>query len=115
MVSAKMRKYGSQLHCLQGASPAMCKAMIKAADRGLVQCLCECSLNVLKGNVRLSADQKRKLARHKRGLRTLAKNKASLQSKKRILQKGGFLGALLRPVLQVLDKTLLPAVACFLQ
>lgn len=106
MVAVKLRKYAAQLHCLRTAPPATVKAVVKSADRGLVQCLCECSLNILKGHVRLSAAQKKKLARHKRDLRSLVARKTKLASKKRILQKGGFLPALLAP----LAKGLLPLV-----
>ena len=111
MVSARMRKYGGHLQFLRKASPSVAKSVIKSADAGLVQCLCECSLNILKGNVRLTAAQKRKLSRYKRDLRTLAKNKVALKSKKRILQKGGFLGALLGPLARIAGRTILPMIA----
>lgn len=79
----------------------MQKSMIKAADGDLVRCLCECALNILKGNVRLTPPQKSKLTRHKHSLRQLASGKLKIGKKKKILQKGGFLSALLAPLIPV--------------
>lgn len=95
---AKLKKYAGILKAMGVAPPAMCKAMVKAADPGLVRCLCECAVNILKGRVRLSPPQKTKLLRHKKDLRALVKKTGSSSSKKRILQKGGFLPALLDPI-----------------
>jgi hypothetical protein len=56
------------------------------ADRSLVDCLCECVDNILRGNVPLTKPQKEKLARNKAGLRALTKKSVSLKKKKAILQ-----------------------------
>lgn len=109
--SAKMDKYGAHLNVLVTATPEMTKAIIKAADNGLINCLCECSYNVLKGNVPLTPSQMNKLSQHKTDLRKLAEKKTSIPSKKRILQKGGFLSALLGPLLGLIGPGLIgPAV-----
>ena len=76
--------------------------MLKGASPDLIKALCECSLNILKGRIKLSPTQKKKLSRHKKNLRLLATKKSTLKHRKRVLQKGGFLGALLGPVLGVL-------------
>ncbi|KAK7482154.1 hypothetical protein BaRGS_00026619 [Batillaria attramentaria] len=88
------------------AKPRTLKSIIKAADKDLVDTLCECGLNALKGNVPLSPTQKKKLGKYKSVLRALAKKGTPLQKKKALLQKGGFLGALLGPVLGVLGHLL---------
>ena len=90
------------LRMMCGAKPSMIKAVLKGASPDLINALTECSLNVLKGNVRLSPAQKRQLSRYKQNLRALARKKTSVKRRKQILQKGGFLGALLKPVLGVL-------------
>ena len=46
--------------------------------------------------------QLRKLRREKHNLRRLALKKTPLKKKRKILQKGGFLGAILAPALSVL-------------
>jgi len=53
----------------------------------------------LRGNVPLTSKQTTKLRRNKKNLRSLATKKTSLKKKRQILQKGGFLAALLPPVL----------------
>ncbi len=98
-MSARVRKHADTLSLLAKAKPSMCKAILKGADKDLVHCLCECAHNVLKGNVRLTSAQKTKLARYKQGLRAIAKKTTSQKKKKNILQKGGFLPALLAPLL----------------
>jgi len=47
------------------------------------------------------------LRRKKNDLRALSKRKTSLQAKRKILQKGGFLRAILPPILSVLGSLLL--------
>ncbi len=71
-------------------------------DRKLVECFCECAKNVLKGCVPLTARQFKRLRRWKKTLQTLSIKKPSLKNKKKLLQQGGFLGALLPPVLSFL-------------
>jgi hypothetical protein len=52
------------------------------------------------GNVKITKAQRKKLARHAQVLRTLSTRKTPINKKKKILiQKGGFLPALLAPVL----------------
>lgn len=97
-------------HVIQGqeeyVSFEVAEAIMKAADKELVDAVCQCALNVLKGNDRLTPLQKQRLAKHKRALRALARKGRSLQTKKALLQKGGILGALLGPVLSVLGTAL---------
>ena len=99
----RLRKHSSTLKVLKTAKPIKTKAIIGNGDKELVNVLCECAHNVLKGNVPLTHHQKRKLQSHKKTLRCLSsRRKLSLVKKKKLLQKGGFLGALLGPVLGIL-------------
>ena len=74
-----------------------------------MQCLCECALNILHGNVPLTTAQKQKLRCHKNTLRTLGSKKISLTKKKKKLvnQKGGFISALAGPVLGILGELII--------
>ena len=101
MVSQRLKKYANELVYLQKARPCIRKHLITKADRSLVDCLCECADNILRGNVPLTKPQKEKFARNKAGLRALTKKSVSLKKKKAILQKGGFLGSLLAPIASV--------------
>lgn len=105
-MSASLNKHGEILKFLGRAKPNTVKPIIKAASPELVRALCECCHNVLKGNVRVTPAQKKRLSRHKRNLRALVQRKTSLKKRKQILQEGGFIGALLGPVLSVLKGVL---------
>jgi len=80
---------------------------VRKCDREFVDCVSECAKNVIKGNVPLNARQKTALRRKRNDLRALAAKKTSQRKKRQILQKGGFLTALLPPVLSVLGSLLL--------
>jgi hypothetical protein len=76
------------------------KKLLEGASDETVRCLCECALNTLKSNVPLTADQFRRLRRHKHTLRYLADKRISIaKKKKKVKQAGGFLGPLLLPIL----------------
>jgi hypothetical protein len=97
MVSRRLKKHANELVYLQKARPCIRNNLITKADRSLVDCLCECADNILRGNVPLTKLQKEKLKGIKVALTALTKKSVSLKKKKAILQKGGFLGSLLAP------------------
>lgn len=105
-MSKRVKKHAAIIQWLSKAKPPIVRAVIKGADKDLVNTLCECGLNVLKGTVPLSPSQKRRLVRYKQVLRTLVRKKTSIKRKKALLQKGGFLGAILGPVLGALGHLL---------
>lgn len=90
------------LRMLCGAKPSMIKAVLNGASPDLIHSLSECSLNILKGRVKLTPAQKKQLSRYKYNLRALADKRTTVKKRKQILQRGGFIGALLKPVLSVL-------------
>ena len=84
------------LRVLCKASPKQRKCIIEGASNELINAICECALNCLKGNVPLNPSQKGKLARHKGKLRSLADKKVAKAKKKAVLkQQGGFLPLLI--------------------
>ena len=101
----RLRKHANLLKVLASANPKLKKSILDGADSPLIKTLCDCANNILKGNVYLTDRQKKKLRRHKYDLRALTKHR-SKSSKKKILQSGGFLGTLLRPILGVLESIL---------
>ncbi len=80
---------------------------VKKCNRDFLDCVSECAKNVIKGNVPLKPNQLQRLRRERNNVRALALKKTSLKKKRHILQKGGFLGALLPPVLHLLSGLLL--------
>ena len=86
------------LRILAKAKPNMVKAIIKSADKDLLTTLCECAHNVVKGTVPLKPCHLKHLKRHKTQVRELAKKNTSQHRRRQILQRGGFLPALLAPI-----------------
>jgi len=80
---------------------------IKKCNREFMDCVSECAENVIKGYVPMTGPQKANLRRRRKDVRALAIKKTSLTKKRRILQKGGFLTALLPPVLSILSSMFL--------
>mgnify|MGYP003535994637 FL=1 len=97
-----MRRYLPTLRRIQRLGDRARRNLIKKCDKNLIDCFCECSKNVLKGNVPLNGAQLKKLRREKKNLRVIALKKTPLKRKRRILQKGGFIGALLPPILSII-------------
>ena len=85
MVSNKIRKHCGLLKWLNNAKASQTKAFIKAADKEIINTLCECSLNILRGNISLSPKQKLKLKRYKKGLRQLADKKSFSKKQKKFV------------------------------
>jgi len=75
---------------------------VRKCNKEFVDCVSECAKNVIKGNVPLTDRQKTTLRRKRNDIRALSLKKTSLRKKRKILQKGGFLTALLAPVLSIL-------------
>ena len=105
-MSARIIENYERMRLLKRAKPEMRKEILKNCKKSFLCCLCECALNVLKGSVPLKKYQKSRLARFKEKLRSLASKKTSVKIKKRIVQTGGFIGALLTPVLSFLGTLL---------
>ena len=80
MVSQRLKKHANELVYLQKARPCIRKHLITKADRSLVDCLCECADNILRGYVPLTNPQKEKLAKNKAGLRALMKKSQAIRS-----------------------------------
>ena len=64
----------------------------------LQKCLRECAVNILKGNIPLTPAQLKKLKRFKEKVRLLAAYKTPVKKRRELEQSGGFLPALLAPV-----------------
>ena len=89
-MSAVVKRALPLLKVLVDASPKLKKAIIKHAPTELVTAISEIVLNMIKGVIKLTARQKKRLSRYKKELLALAKKKVSLGKKRKILvQKGG--------------------------
>ena len=95
-------KRNASLKRLHGAKPSFQKTVLKKSKDHLVKCVCGISLNVLKGTASISKQNKKRLSRHKRSLRKLIDRELSLKKKRKVIQSGGFLSALLAAAIPVL-------------
>jgi hypothetical protein len=90
MVSQRWKKHAGHIVHLQKTKPCIRKHLITKSDRSLVDCLCECADNILRGNVPLTILQKETLKRNNAGLRALMKQSLSLKQKKASYRKVDF-------------------------
>ena len=84
-MSTIVRRALPLLKVLVDASPKLKKAIIKHAPTDLVTAISEIVLNLIKGVIKLTAHQKKRLSRYKKELLALAKKKVSLGKKRKIL------------------------------
>lgn len=85
-----------QLEFLKNCPKNLQKYLLKRIPASTIKTICECCLNVLKGNISLSSRQKKYLRLHKNTLRCLADKKSPIcRKRKLIVQKGGFLNILI--------------------
>lgn len=104
-MSKRLKKYSSYLRTLHEASPKLRQSMLKHnKDDGFVCCISEICFNVLKGMIELSARQKQQLSRKKHALRFLTLRRVSKKRKRKLIQSGGFIGALLGPIVAILGQ-----------
>ena len=100
-MSELTRKYLPVLKRIRKMGDKAKREYVRKCVKKFLDCVSECTKNVIKGNVPLTDPQMTRLCRKRQDLRALSK-KTSLRAKRKILPKGGFLTALLPPVLAVL-------------
>ena len=105
-MNERMKRYLSTLKIHKMGEKAK-RDYVKKCDRHFIDCVSECAKNVLKGNVPITNAQMSKLRPRRQDLRALSIKKTTLAKKRKIIQKGGFLSALLAPALSALVSILL--------
>jgi len=106
-MSSRVRKYLPVLKRITTLGDNAKRDYVRKCDKEFLNCISECAKNVVKGNLPLTNRQKTRLRRSRNDLRALSVKKTSLRKKRHILQKGGFLTALLPPVLEILSSLFL--------
>lgn len=101
-----IKKNGEMVLALSKTPPSYRKKLITYAPRDLINSICECCQNVLKGNVDMSNDQTTQLKRYSKHIRKLANKKVCIKDKKKLLnQKLGIeLLSLLSPIFEPIIK-----------
>ena len=102
-MSQRLRKFAPYLKHLHKVNNKNRIAWLKAnCSKDFIYCICECAKNILKGKVPLNKTHKKLLSKRKVALRKLTTKKLSLRKKQKIIQTGGFLGAILAPIVSAL-------------
>lgn len=85
------------------------KSVLREGGEDLMSCICECALNLIKGNVPVTSNQFTRLKKHKRTLRVLSDKKLSKKKKKHIVnQKGaGLFPLIFTPIIKALAGSIL--------
>lgn len=99
-----VKKNAKLLKLLNKLEPRSRQQIVKhhCHNPDFVRCISNCCLNILKGNVPMNNAQLTKLKTKKKDLSEIARKKTSLKKKVAIIQKGGFLGAILPPIISAL-------------
>ncbi len=101
-MSQELRNNIDYLQVLCKCNKAQRDGIIKGANKELVDVICECADNILDNKVPLTECQYKRLKTYKNELRQLRDKKTTPSEKKQaLLQKGGFLGALLTPIIAI--------------
>ena len=100
----RLRSTYHNLHVLKAADLKLRRAIITNYNQETLKSICECALNVLRGNIPLNACSKRKLRAYKDSIRKIADKSVSLSAKRMfIAQREGFFLPLLSAILPTLD------------
>lgn len=98
-MSKRIKKYVETLNYLSKCDRRTGKSIINSANSELINCISDICYNMLRGNLKINSTQKTKLDKYKNNIRKIANKKATQKSKKELIQKGGFLGAILAPLI----------------
>lgn len=102
---ARMKKHIALLTAIQSLNKRQTKALLQLTnDDDFCRAICEVCLNLVKGNVPLTKRQKAEFTpKRKKLVRSLAQKKLSRKARKQlVVQTGGFLPALIAPVISIL-------------
>jgi hypothetical protein len=103
MTIKRITKHHDCLRFLAKTNPKLRRCVIKAADKDLIYCICECIQNVLRANVPIPPNTIKQLKPYKGTMESIVNKRTNIGHKKRLIaQNGGFLPILLAPLLGVI-------------
>ena len=109
-LSKNLRDNLYMIRCLSEAKEDSRRGAMRCCSRQLCDSMSEIAANLLKGNIPLTDRQFLVLKRHAKDIEALSKKKTQVWKRREILQKGGFLSALLGPVVKFLMPVVKPVV-----
>ena len=105
-MSALVKRCLPELERIKRHSTKRHKHYFAHCDKDIIKCCCEIARNILNECIPLNSRQLNSVRRHGKNVKLLAKKKVSLKKKRKILQTGGFIGAILGPALGFLSSLL---------
>ncbi len=98
----RLTKHFNTLKMLKHPNHKVRNTIIQTTEDPVITCICECVANLLYGCVPVNTKEKKELANHALIMRKLVKRNIRVADKRKILkQSGGFLPALLGPILGI--------------
>ena len=94
-MSERLKDIHKELTKLKKLGATGRKKYFKTCSKDCIVKICECVKNLLNSNLKIQPTYLTKLSRHKHALRSLALKSTPLFKRKRLLQQGGFITALL--------------------
>jgi hypothetical protein len=101
VVTKRVKKHASDLQHLARAKRVLRNRKIRMAPKELIMALVDLAKTLIKGEVSMTANQLAAVRRHKESFRKVVKPNTKVQTLKKTFQTGGFLPALLGPILKV--------------
>ena len=106
-----LKKNAHLLLHLNNCNAKFHRKIISIADKDLIQLFTEILHNIHKGNIPLNATQLKTIRKFSKAAKLILKRSTGIQSKKRLLQKGGFIPALIAPIIGFLGSLIGNAIA----
>jgi hypothetical protein len=105
-MSHRLKKHAKTLKFLSECDRHTSNSIIKTAKPDLLCCIADICYNILRGKVKLSPIAKKRLAKYKKHIRKIADKKTTANTRRSLIQKGGFLGSILAPLIGTILKPL---------
>ena len=98
---ARVRKHAHELETLAKAKREKRNRLVREATTELIFTLVDLAKMVIRGDITLTPHQLSTVRRYKADFKKLVSKSTGVKGKRNVIQKGGFLPALLGPVLKL--------------
>ena len=97
IMAHRVSSYSRELNAINKArwDKDECNRIINETGMELVHCICDCVHNVMKGDIPLTEEERKRFNKHRYCVRKLVDAKTSDRKRKHLIQEGGFLGAII--------------------
>jgi hypothetical protein len=104
--TTRIKKNMESLKTLAKASKTIQRSLLSNASKDLVMTLVQCARLILKGDVQLTERQLNALRPYELMLKRFVASRTPIKERKQLVQQGGFIGMLLKPMIPALLKGL---------